>query len=125
MSAEAARKSEEAVATPTEAGAGGSDAAPSSKRVKVATFQVGDERYAVLSTPLHDEAAMASLSAAEREVASLAAAGLTNLEIGTYRHKSVRTVANQMASIMRKLKVSSRYELAARLAHCPIEESGR
>jgi DNA-binding CsgD family transcriptional regulator len=27
-----------------------------------------------------------------------------------------------MASLMRKLKVASRYELAARLAHCPLGE---
>jgi DNA-binding NarL/FixJ family response regulator len=123
MRTEAVRKSEETVATQVQAAAtGSSDAPPPSNRAKVAMFQVGDERFAVLSVPLHDAAAMAPLSAAEREVAVLAAGGLKNAEIASYRHASVRTVANQMASLMRKLKVASRYELAARLAHCPLGE---
>jgi DNA-binding CsgD family transcriptional regulator len=56
------------------------------------------------------------LTAAEREVASLAAAGLTDAAIARRRGRSARTVANQMASIRRKLRVCSRREVASRLA---------
>lgn len=56
------------------------------------------------------------LTAAETEVARLAARGLSNAEIAARRNVSVRTVANQMASILRKLGVSSRRELAVRYA---------
>jgi len=53
-----------------------------------------------------------SLSDAERDVTALALAGLSNSEIGRRRGTSGRTVANQMATIFRKLGVSSRTELA-------------
>jgi DNA-binding NarL/FixJ family response regulator len=56
-----------------------------------------------------------ALSPAEREVATLAAAGWTNAAISVHRGTSDRTVANQMASIFRKLGVSSRQELAAHI----------
>jgi DNA-binding CsgD family transcriptional regulator len=88
---------------------------------RVITFRVGDVQFAVLSVPLHDGAAMDGLTQAEREVAVLAAAGLSNLAIARCKGKALRTVANQMASIMSKLRVGSRYELAARLALCPLE----
>jgi DNA-binding CsgD family transcriptional regulator len=65
---------------------------------------------------------MDALTQAEREVAVLAAAGLSNLAIARCKGKALRTVANQMASILSKLSVGSRYELAARLALCPLEE---
>jgi DNA-binding NarL/FixJ family response regulator len=68
------------------------------------------------STSVQGGGAMDTLSPAEREVAVLAAAGLTNLAIAKYRGKAVRTIANQMASILSKLGLGSRYELAARLA---------
>jgi DNA-binding CsgD family transcriptional regulator len=89
---------------------------------RVITFRVGDVQFAVLSVPLHDGAALDALAPAEREVAVLAAAGLSNLAIARCKGKSVRTVANQMASILSKLRVGSRYELAARLALCPLKD---
>jgi DNA-binding CsgD family transcriptional regulator len=89
---------------------------------RVITFRVADVQFAVLSVPLHDAAAMDGLTQAEREVAVLAAAGLSNLAIARCKGKALRTVANQMASIMSKLRVGSRYELAARLALCPLED---
>jgi|HubBroStandDraft_4_1064222.scaffolds.fasta_scaffold440022_2 DNA-binding NarL/FixJ family response regulator len=64
--------------------------------------------------------AIDTLSPAEREVAVLAAAGLTNLAIAKYRGKAVRTIANQMASILCKLGVGSRYDLAARFASLEV-----
>jgi DNA-binding NarL/FixJ family response regulator len=87
---------------------------------RVATFHLG--KVAVLSVPLHESADMDALTNAEREVAALAAAGLSNLAITRWRGKALRTVANQMASIFSKLRVASRYELAARLALCPRRE---
>lgn len=89
---------------------------PESGDPLVVTFHVGDSRFAVLSVPLHDGSLVAVLTAAEREVAALAAAGLGNAAIARCRGTSERTVANQMAAILRKLKVGSRYELAALLA---------
>jgi DNA-binding CsgD family transcriptional regulator len=53
------------------------------------------------------------LTACEREVAAAAAAGLSNQEIAVKRGTATRTVANQLASIYRKLGVGSRAELAA------------
>jgi DNA-binding NarL/FixJ family response regulator len=49
-------------------------------------------------------------------VAKLVARGATNDEIARARKTSLRTVANQIASIMRKLGVSSRVAIAARIA---------
>jgi DNA-binding CsgD family transcriptional regulator len=92
-------------------------------RARVVTFRLGGVKFAVLSVPLDGEDVMAELSSCEREVATLAASGLTNAAIAKCRGRSDRTVANQMASILRKLRVGSRYELAARLALCSVETS--
>jgi len=53
----------------------------------------------------------ACLTAAELEVARSAVAGMSNDAIARARRTSVRTVANQIASILRKLAVRSRAEL--------------
>ena len=74
--------------------------------------EVGGEELLVLRVPLKRVALHESLSDAERDVAALALAGLSNSEIGRRRGTSGRTVANQMATIFRKLGVSSRTELA-------------
>jgi DNA-binding CsgD family transcriptional regulator len=42
-------------------------------------------------------------------------AGLSNAEVAIRRGTSPRTIANQLASVLRKLGVGSRYELAAAL----------
>ncbi|WP_394847853.1 LuxR C-terminal-related transcriptional regulator [Pendulispora brunnea] len=55
------------------------------------------------------------LSASERAVLLGVLCGKTNAEIAQARRSSVRTVANQVASAFRKLGVSSRGELAARM----------
>jgi DNA-binding CsgD family transcriptional regulator len=54
----------------------------------------------------------ASLTNAEREVARMAGAGMSNLAIARRRRTSVRTVANQIASVLRKLGIPSRAALA-------------
>ena len=56
-----------------------------------------------------------TLTTAEQEVATLILAGLTSQEIGKVRESSLHTVGNQIASIYRKLGVSSRPELARKL----------
>ncbi|MCC6625527.1 MAG: hypothetical protein IT385_30085 [Deltaproteobacteria bacterium] len=56
------------------------------------------------------------LTPAEREVASATAAGRTVHEIAAERSTSERTIANQLASIYRKLGVASRSELVSRFA---------
>jgi len=57
---------------------------------------------------------LASLTAAERDVALGMLRGESNAEIATRRGGSVRTVANQAAALRKKLGVASRGELAAR-----------
>jgi DNA-binding NarL/FixJ family response regulator len=55
------------------------------------------------------------LSAAEVEVSRRLVEGQTHAEIARSRQRSKRTVANQLASAFRKLKVSSRGELLSKL----------
>lgn len=71
--------------------------------------------WMVLSYPVARPSVPAMLTSAEREVCVLLHAGLTQAEIGRCRSTSKRTVANQIAAIFRKLKVSSRAELLALL----------
>jgi DNA-binding CsgD family transcriptional regulator len=90
----------------------------------IATFEIRGERFAVLSVPLWDAGALDALTTAEREVAFFAAAGMTNASIARTRNTSSRTTANQMASILSKMRVGSRYGLVARLALCPCDRVG-
>ncbi len=55
-----------------------------------------------------------ALTSSERAIFLSILRGLTNAEIAARRKRSLRTVANQIASLFRKLAVSSRAELAAR-----------
>jgi DNA-binding NarL/FixJ family response regulator len=52
------------------------------------------------------------LTPAELEVARCAVAGMSNRAIARWRQSSIRTVANHIASVFRKLGVGSRAELA-------------
>ena len=72
-----------------------------------------DELVVVRFTRAEDRA---KLTDAEVVVARLAAAGASNAGIARTRRTSPRTVANQLASIFRKLGVNSRAELALTLA---------
>ena len=51
------------------------------------------------------------LSPQERRVATLAASGRTNAEVAAELHVTVHTVKSQMASILQKLDLRSRWEL--------------
>lgn len=84
--------------------------------IEMFDVQVGGETLVVISLPVGGNDALGGLlTAAEAEVAHDAVGGLSNAEIATRRGTSTRTVANQLASIYRKLDVGSRAELAVRL----------
>lgn len=55
------------------------------------------------------------LSDSEQQVVLAVLAGRSNLEIAKARGTSIKTVANQLQAVYRKLGVGSRDELAARL----------
>jgi DNA-binding NarL/FixJ family response regulator len=57
----------------------------------------------------------ASLTRAERRVAELVSAGMTNREIATQLVVSVRTIDTHVAHVLRKLDLRSRVQLAAML----------
>ncbi len=59
--------------------------------------------------------ALGTLTGAERAVATLAACGLSNAQIARARACSDRTVANQLAAVLRKTGARSRRELAVRV----------
>ena len=65
--------------------------------------------------PLADLELPPELTVAERAVAALVLAGESNAAIARTRRSAISTVANQVASIYRKLGVGSRAELAARI----------
>jgi DNA-binding CsgD family transcriptional regulator len=69
----------------------------------------------VFSFPLPPPTLPASLSAAERDVAMAVLQGLSNAEIAAFRGTAPRTVANQVASLLRKLGARSRTEAIAAL----------
>lgn len=56
------------------------------------------------------------LSEAERDVLDLIQRGLTNEEIASKRSRSIRTIANQVSSLLRKTKTTSRRDLV-RVTH--------
>lgn len=73
--------------------------------------------FAVLSWPLARPVIPPGLTPAEREVAVLAIEGHSNREIARRRRTSERTVANQIAAVLRKTQAASRsglHALAAR-----------
>lgn len=84
--------------------------------VRAAEFSVGEDEFILVSVPLRSEHAAEPLSLAEREVAALIVRGRSNEQIARARNKSIRTIANQVASAMRKLGVGSRIELSSVLA---------
>jgi DNA-binding NarL/FixJ family response regulator len=78
-------------------------------------LEVAGEELVVFRLPATEVRSLEKLSEAEREVARLVVEGLTNGAIAERRGTSLRTVANQLASIFRKLDVRSRAELVTSL----------
>lgn len=82
--------------------------------IEMFDFEHAGESLVVISVPTPTPAH--ALTDAEHEVARDAIDGLSNAEIARRRGRSARTIANQLASIYRKLGVTSRCELAALLS---------
>lgn len=78
---------------------------------RVSHFTHESEELAVISYPIRRPSAYGALTAAETAVAEGIIAGLSMREVARQRGVSERTVGNQLASIYRKLGVSSRHEL--------------
>jgi DNA-binding CsgD family transcriptional regulator len=85
------------------------------RSVQAWRVDAGDASVVVIGAPI-ETPALEALSAAERDVVERALAGASNVEIARARGCAVRTVANLLARSYRKLGVSSRRELAAKLA---------
>jgi DNA-binding NarL/FixJ family response regulator len=91
----------------------GSDTPATAPRgLRAHRVRAGSEALCVFSYPLATPRFAKQLSPAEREVMRLALAGCDNRAIAAARGVAPRTVANQMASIFRKLGIGSRIELA-------------
>jgi len=75
----------------------------------------GDD-LVVLSWSAPELAKPDGLSSAESEILGLIVQGASNATIAKTRKTSVRTVANQVASLLRKTGAASRYELIRRFA---------
>jgi len=81
--------------------------------------------YLLLSFRVERTVCTGTLTPAERAVATSILAGASNAQIACERKRSVRTVANQIASIFQKLGVSSRVELAGALARSENADAAR
>ena len=77
------------------------------------SFEAGGMQYVRLAIPR--ARLPAKLTTAEREVVALILAGKSNAQIASARGVALRTVANQVASILRKMRVGSRSALLAKL----------
>jgi DNA-binding CsgD family transcriptional regulator len=89
---------------------------PSLDEIRGGRFSFAGQRFAVLSFPIAGAISAPTLSPTEREVLRLVLEGMRNAQIAARRGTSVRTVANQVASLFRKLGVTCRRELLAILA---------
>ena len=84
---------------------------------RLSTFSYGGERFVVLSAPL-PVPVLGPLTPSERQVLACIARGMSNAEIAASRKTSVRTVANQVASLLRKMGATSRVELSRTASRC-------
>jgi DNA-binding CsgD family transcriptional regulator len=98
---------------------------PAPEGVEITEFCVGDQRYALLSLPATTSPFPGGLTEAEWLIGLMALAGHSNATMATMRGVAPRTIANQLASLYRKLGVSSRGELAARWPALFAEATGR
>ncbi len=76
-------------------------------------FRFEEGAYAVLSFSTEAGRVPDALTPAEREVLRALLSCRSNLQIARERGTSIRTVANQVQALFRKLGVGSRAELAA------------
>jgi DNA-binding NarL/FixJ family response regulator len=80
----------------------------------VELLQVGEDEFGVFSWSADAPGAAESLTTAEQQVLRLVARGASNAEIAAMRGTSARTVANQVAGLLRKLGAGSRFHLIGR-----------
>lgn len=88
----------------------------SSRGLELTEFQVEGEEFAILSWPLDAPSGPRPAfrcTDAERAVLRLLVDGASNVAIARARGCSPRTVANQVASLLRKAGARSRFELIA------------
>jgi DNA-binding CsgD family transcriptional regulator len=93
--------------------AGPNEALGAPSGIRAMRLSVCGDDFAVLMFPLQRASLRFVLTRAERAVFDAILSGKSNARIAAERKTSVRTVANQVASIFRRAKVSSRVELAA------------
>lgn len=80
------------------------------------TFALDAETFFVFSFPIVEpEDALQSLSPSEQQIVRSLLRGASYAQIASKRRTSVRTVANQVAALYKKLGISSRSELEHRL----------
>jgi DNA-binding NarL/FixJ family response regulator len=82
--------------------------------LRASTFRLGSDELAILSFPIDAAVVPEVVTESERAIGVALAQGLSNAEIAAARGRSVRTIANQVASLLCKLGVSSRTEAGAR-----------
>lgn len=82
---------------------------------RAGAFEAGGQ-YVIASVPTFDAATLPDLTDAERSVAQLILDGLCQKAIAARRGTSLRTIANQIASLSRKLEVGGRFALLRRWA---------
>ena len=84
---------------------------------EVEKLELGGEKLAALLLPVAAAPlALARLTGAERAVAEGILEGASNAQLAARRSTSVRTIANQVASVLLKLGLRSRTELVSRLS---------
>src|SRR5687768_13657472 len=85
--------------------------------LRIVRMRLGSEELIVVSVPSLEPTLPGDLTRAERGVASLLLAGMSNRDIARVRGVSVRTVANQAAAIFRKIGIRRRAQLGGGLLH--------
>jgi DNA-binding CsgD family transcriptional regulator len=79
----------------------------------VRSLNVEGHRYKLIAYRIRRPSRFVALTPAELSVATAVVEGASTRELARRRGVSERTVANQLASIYRKLEVCSRHELVA------------
>ena len=103
---------------------GDASGGPSSD-VRIELTELAGQSLALVSWPLARRRARESLAPGEAAVLEGILRGLSNAAIAEERGTSVRTVANQVASLLRKFRVSSRYELAVAVTNDALPGGAR
>jgi DNA-binding CsgD family transcriptional regulator len=97
------------------------DAAPP-PGLTITLIEIAGEQYAVLEFPVGIVADL-PLTPSERKVVMGVLRSQSNAEIAAARGVSVRTIANQLASIYKKLRITSRAKLLRAMAISSIAKA--